>query len=234
MINMNVPMQAPGEEAMAEMGAPKGLADRGAEAAGAVSVARAEPRFISTRAAAARLGVAVSTVQGWVETGVLPAWKTAGGHRRIPEQAIDAMELRQEAVLATAPVDRPYKVLVVEDDPVQRELYRRQFAEWGLPVQLLTAEDGYEGLLLIGRHNPDLVITDLSMPGMDGFRMLRRLRDLPSAIRASIIVVTGLAREEIEAAGGVPAGIPVYPKPIPFAALRPVVTHLARKLAAQE
>ena len=35
--------------------------------------------FVSTREAAARLGVALSTVQAWVETGILPAWKTAGG-----------------------------------------------------------------------------------------------------------------------------------------------------------
>ena len=38
------------------------------------------------------------------------------------------------------------------------------------------AEDGFEGLVLIGRHSPDLVITDLAMPEMDGFKMIRRLK----------------------------------------------------------
>jgi excisionase family DNA binding protein len=188
--------------------------------------------FISTREAAVRLGVALSTIQSWVETGILPAWKTAGGHRRIPADAVDALLMRQKAVLSSVPSPDLFKVLVVEDDPVQRELYRRQFNAWRLPIQLLTAEDGFEGLMLIGRHSPDLIITDLAMPEMDGFKMIRRLKTLPAAIRGGVIVVTALTPAEIEAEGGLPAGLPVYPKPIPFAALRPVLEHMTRAQAA--
>ncbi len=188
--------------------------------------------FVSTREAAARLGVALSTVQAWVETGILPAWKTAGGHRRIPEEAVDAVRERQQSALGAATPPSQFKVLVVEDEPVQRELYVRQFAAWQLPVQMLMAEDGFEGLLLIGRHSPDLIITDLAMPEMDGFKMIRRLRSQASPVNGAIIVVTGLRPEEIESHGGLPNGIPVYHKPVPFAALRPVVEHMARKRVA--
>lgn len=188
--------------------------------------------FLSTREAAARLGVALSTVQTWVETGILPAWKTVGGHRRIPADAVETVRLRQVAVLGATPDPQLFRVLVVEDDPVMQEIYRRQFAEWNLPLQLLMAEDGFAGLLLIGRHNPDLIITDLVMPEMDGFKLIRRLKAQASAIRASIIVVTGLGPAEIEAEGGIPGGIPVYPKPTPFAALRPLIEHMTRRLAA--
>lgn len=187
--------------------------------------------FLSTREAAARLGVALSTVQAWVEAGTLPAWKTAGGHRRIPEEAVTALLERQRSALGAA-APRQFKVLVVEDEPVQRELYVRQFAAWQLPVQMLMAEDGFEGLLLIGRHSPDLIITDLAMPEMDGFKMIRRLKSRSSTVHGSLIVVTALTPQEIESHGGLPPGIPVYHKPVPFAALRPVVEHLARKQAA--
>jgi excisionase family DNA binding protein len=199
-----------------------------------MSQPRVSPKqeFISTRDAAAHLGVALSTVQAWVESGILPAWKTAGGHRRIPLDAIDAVRKRQQAVLANAAPPKAFMVLVVEDDPVQREIYRRQFSAWHLPIHILTAEDGFEGLLLIGRHAPDLIITDLAMPEMDGFKMIRRLKSQPAAIRSSIIVVTALTPDEIEHEGGLPNGIPVYPKPIPFVALRPVIEHMAGKLAA--
>ena len=132
--------------------------------------------FLSTREAATRLGVALSTVQLWVETGVLPAWKTPGGHRRIPADVIDSIQARQRSVLSSTPTPELFRALVVEDDPVQRELYSRQFSEWNLPIQLFMAEDGFEGLVLIGRHSPDLVITDLAMPEMDGFKMIRRLK----------------------------------------------------------
>lgn len=186
--------------------------------------------FISTRAAAARLGVALSTIQVWVETGVLPAWKTAGGHRRIPSAAVERIRLKQHAISVSGAAPDLFKVLVVEDDVVQREIYRLQFAEWGLPVELLMAEDGFEGLLMIGRHTPDLIITDLAMPELDGFKMLRRL-NAQTTLR--IVVVTGLSGDEIAAEGGLPSGIPVYPKPIPFAALRSLIEqHAIRKLAA--
>lgn len=189
-------------------------------------------KYLSTREAAAQLGVALSTIQAWVESGVLPAWKTAGGHRRISINAIETIRLRQQAVLR-APIDSEIiKVLVVEDDPVQRELYRIQFAEWQLPILLLTAEDGFEGLILIGQHAPDLIISDLSMPEMDGFKMIRSLKAQSIAAHATIIVVTALTASEIEAQGGLPSGIPAYPKPIPFAALRPLVEHLVRRVAA--
>lgn len=187
-------------------------------------------KFLSTREAAARLGVALSTIQTWVETGVLPAWKTAGGHRRIPADAVDAIRLRKQAVLTEAPTPEVFKVLVVEDDAVLRELYRRQFTEWNLPIRLLMAEDGFEGLMLIGRHNPDLIIADLSMPGLDGFKMIRKIKSQSTPIRGVIIVVTALTAAEIAAQGGLPADIPVYPKPVPFAALRPLVEHMARRL----
>ena len=85
--------------------------------------------FLSTREAATRLGVALSTVQLWVETGVLPAWKTPGGHRRIPADVIDSIQARQRSVLSSTPTPELFRALVVEDDPVQRELYSRQFSE---------------------------------------------------------------------------------------------------------
>ena len=188
--------------------------------------------FLSTREAAARLGVALSTVQSWVEIGVLPAWKTAGGHRRIPADAIDAVRVRQQAVLTAVPPPDLLKVLVVEDDPVIRELYRRNIAEWQLPLQLFLAEDGFDGLMLIGRHNPDLVITDLAMPELDGFKMIRRLKKQSAPVRGALIVVTALNASEIEARGGLPVGVPVYSKPIPFAVLRTLIEHMTRRLAA--
>lgn len=189
-------------------------------------------KFLSTREAAARLGVALSTVQAWVESGVLPAWKTAGGHRRIAIDAIETIRLQQQAILSPAVAPELLKVLVVEDDPVQRELYRRQFAEWQLPVLLVTAEDGFEGLMLIGRHNPDMIIIDLAMPEMDGFKMIRRMKMQSTKTDATILVVTALTESEIEAQGGLPPDVPVYPKPIPFATLRLLVEHLSRRATA--
>lgn len=192
--------------------------------------------FISTREAARLLGVGLTTVQQWVESGALPAWKTAGGHRRIPLAAVDAMRLQQQAALGTnlppTPAAAALKVLLVEDDPMQREIYGHQFADWGLPVKLFSAEDGFQGLIMIGRHAPDLIITDLAMPGMDGFEMIRRIKSQASEFNGAIIVVTALGADQIRAFGGLPDGIRVFSKPLSFELLRQLVAGMVQKAAA--
>ena len=57
--------------------------------------------ILTTREAAGMLGIAVSTAQQWIENGVLPAWKTPGGHRRVRLSAVSAL-LRERAGLPPA------------------------------------------------------------------------------------------------------------------------------------
>lgn len=51
------------------------------------------------------------------------------------------------------------------------------------------------------------------------------------SMQSKIVVVTALTNAEIAAKGGLPAGMPVYPKPIPFAALHILIKHFSQKLA---
>lgn len=184
--------------------------------------------FYTTREAARKIGVSITTIQLWVESGVLSAWKTAGGHRRIPSEAVDAMLAAQRPADAKEQVLQTPSVLIVDDEPVQRELYRLKFAEWKLPVNLYLAQDGFDGLVMVGKYAPDLVIADLSMPGMDGFEMIRRLTQSKEISAPAIIVVTALTAQEIETHGGLPADIPVYSKPTPLGVLKHVVEHTLR------
>lgn len=187
--------------------------------------------FYTTREAAKKLGVSVTTIQLWVESGVLSAWKTAGGHRRIPSEAIDAMLAGQQSATAEDQAHHAHSVVIVEDEPVQREMYRIKFAEWKLPINLYLAEDGFEGLVMAGKYAPDLVITDLSMPGMDGFEMIRHLVRSSEVKIPAIIAVTALSTQEIESHGGLPDEIPVYAKPIPMGVLKHVVERAVRRPA---
>ncbi len=197
--------------------------------------------FISTREAAQMLGVALRTVQLWVEAGVLTAWKTAGGHRRIVRTSVDAMVAERNFALAATPAagksgrEAPsrYRLLVVEDEPDLLKLYRLMVAGWNLPVELILATNGFEGLIRIGEHRPNLLVTDLNMPSMDGFRMIRSLRANPDYRNLRMIVVTGLDKRDIEDQGGLPPEVKVFTKPVPFPKIERIVREDIERAAAR-
>jgi excisionase family DNA binding protein len=177
---------------------------------------------MSTRAAAARLGVALRTVQLWVEQGSLQAWKTVGGHRRVLVSSVERMMADRQARLQSANPDHPLRLLVVEDDARLRRLYELDVPSWTPSVQLELAKDGFEGLLKVGTFRPDVIITDLMMPGMDGFGMIAALRNDPS-VTARIVVVTALDAGTIRDRGGLPSDLLVLRKPAGLAELRALV-----------
>ena len=174
----------------------------------------------STREAADRLGVSLRTVQLWSEAGLLRAWKTEGGHRRILISSIDELLRRRGGVSARRPADDRYQVLIVEDEPDFRQLFELHLRSWGLPIQLSTAPSGFDALMQIGASRPDLLITDLRMPGIDGFEMLRALRASGAISDLEVIVVTALTEHTINERGGLPPGVAVLFKPLRFADLR--------------
>ena len=75
--------------------------------------------FCTTSEAAEILSISVGTVQLWVDTGLLEAWKTPGGHRRITRESINRMLHHKPVAAATAvvvPSGGALRVLVAEDD----------------------------------------------------------------------------------------------------------------------
>jgi Response regulators consisting of a CheY-like receiver domain and a winged-helix DNA-binding domain len=95
------------------------------------------------------------------------------------------------------------RILVVEDNDQNRDMLGRRLARRGYEVSL--AEDGAVALTLIRAEHPDLVLMDLSLPVVDGWEAIRRVRADPSTRRMPIIALTAHAmpadREQALAAG---------------------------------
>ncbi|WP_075791240.1 response regulator [Massilia putida] len=178
--------------------------------------------YCSTRQAAALLGVSHRTVQLWVESGTLEAWKTAGGHRRIALASIERHIARRHQAMVNRAAPARYKVLLVDDDAAMLALYEAAISGRDMPLDVVRAGNGFEALLRIGETRPHLLVGDLSMPGVDGLRMIRTLRASPAYRDMAIVVISGLDPATIRAMG-LPEDIPVLPKPVAPDALRAAV-----------
>ena len=176
--------------------------------------------------AAKLLGLSVGSVQALVEKNELQAWKTKGGHRRISMQSIRDYQ-RQHGVIGAEDRGGLIRVIVVDDDPGSLEVFRAELASWRLPIDCITMSSALEAIIDIGSVRPDVLITDLRMPGVDGFELLRILDSNPNFASLLVVALTGLSPEDISREGGVPPHTIVVQKPIDMKWLHGFFTSLA-------
>jgi len=179
-------------------------------------------RSYTTVEVATRLGVSLQTVQRWVDAGHLNAWKTPGGHRRIDAASADRMFDEQQQRLGTPPAQTASKaalaVVVVDDNPLDRALLAMLVSQALPQARVEAAADGFQGLVVIGQVAPQIVITDVHMPHMDGLAMIRSLLEHDARPR-SVMVVSALGRQELAARGPLPPGVACFAKPVDGPAL---------------
>lgn len=85
-------------------------------------------------------------------------------------------------------------ILVVDDHPINRMLLSDQLGSLGYRVK--TAQDGVDALNVIGRNEIDIVLTDVNMPNMDGYRLTQRLRELGKTFPVIGVTANALAEEK--------------------------------------
>lgn len=86
----------------------------------------------------------------------------------------------------------PITVALIEDDQMLSEMYSIKFSKEGF--RIVTAMNGADGLALIEKENPQIVLLDIIMPKMDGFQVLKELRE--KGIKTPVIMLTNLGQEE--------------------------------------
>ncbi len=114
-------------------------------------------------------------------------------------------------------------ILLVDDDGELTEVAKEVVANWGWPVRLVVAQNGSEGIRLAGLNRPVVIVTDLMMPDMDGFQMLKNLSEIPDLMVSRVVVVTGMDDQQIKDHGDIPAGVEILHKPTPYDRLKEIV-----------
>lgn len=98
-------------------------------------------------------------------------------------------------------------ILIVEDSPIQAELLRRFLVSNGYKCEV--AKDGEAGLLALQAHHPDLVISDVQMPVLDGYQMCERIKASPQLQSIPVILLTALS-DPVDVIRGLNAGAEAY------------------------
>lgn len=110
-----------------------------------------------------------------------------------------------------------YRILLVEDNPMNRDMLTRRLVKRGFDV--VTAEDGLQGVDIARRDLPDLVLMDMSLPGIDGWEATRRLKAADATRGIPVIALTAHAMAD-DRATALAAGCDDFDtKPVDFARL---------------
>lgn len=170
-----------------------------------------------TSAQAARLlGLAVRSVQQMADRGELESWKTSGGHRRIARQAVQRWREGARTAPATGSGARPEpggrRVLLIDDSVHYQTLISMLLRRRMPDIELRVAPEPVAGLVTLGSWQPDVLLIDILLPGLDGASIVAALRANPGLTASRLIVVTSLDTVRREAYADGLDGVTLVPK----------------------
>lgn len=193
----------------------------------------------TTLEVASMLGMAVRSVQMMVDRGELEAWKTPGGHRRISRSSVENWIARQHGA-ADSPVapaapksitSSDTSVLLIEDSIHFQNLVSLLVRQSFPKTTLHLAGDGITGLAMYGQLQPDVLIVDILLPGIDGPTLIATLRSHPQFAQSRLIVITSLDEKQRAPYAYALSGVPVVHKDRLVAELPPLLAQALQEPA---
>jgi CheY-like chemotaxis protein len=114
------------------------------------------------------------------------------------------------------------KILVVDDEEDIRELFSDVLSD---EHTVIGANNGKEGLLMYGKHQPDIIITDMNMPEISGYELVRSIRAIGS--NSKIIAISALLQSSDECELMLRAGVDLcLPKPLSVALIKQAISGI--------
>jgi excisionase family DNA binding protein len=139
--------------------------------------------------------VTPTTVIRWIEDGLIPAFKTVGGHRRVRREDLERV-CRERGIPFNVPTGSEVgRILVVDDEPVVLDLVRDVVKDLSQKFEVEVAKDAFDAGRLVATFRPQLIFLDLMMPGVDGFEVCARLKRDPATTATEVMAITGYYTE---------------------------------------
>ncbi|MBU0988254.1 MAG: response regulator [Proteobacteria bacterium] len=153
--------------------------------------------FITTSKASEICGVARTTLTKWIDQGLIEAFITPGGHRKIKKESL--IRFMEKQGVSPQQKERQKKcILVVDDNADDIRLLEAAFLPAADRYEVHSASGGFQAIYKIGDIKPDIVILDLVMPDMDGFEVCEKIKKDRATRHIRVIAVTAYYDQDKE------------------------------------
>ena len=153
-----------------------------------------DSRFYTTYEVARMCQVTPGSVSRWIREGKLKTAVTPGGHHRVRANVVfDFLKGMRMPIPSELLSEHTFRIVLVDDDTalrnMLREVLQKKFPKSNIEIR--EAEDGFSAGTLISEFSPDLVILDVNLPGVDGLRVCRSIKEKSALQHTKVIIITG-------------------------------------------
>jgi len=152
-------------------------------------------QYLTPNEVAEMMMVSPVTVRQWASKGELPALTTPGGHRRFVRQDVELFAKKRGLTFLPMTTSE-IRILIVDDDHQFSDYLKEMLTLASSDVKVELAYNGFEAGQKIETFQPNVVLLDLMMPGLDGYEVCHRIKEEPRTKSIRIIAMTGYPTEE--------------------------------------
>lgn len=186
------------------------------------------PKKVFTTTEAARIcHVERATIIRWIDVGILKAFKTPTGRNKIIcEDLVDLLKKNSMPIpKELQDMARPL-IYVVDDESDFLYILKERLIGGRVKTDfdLETFDNAFDALMAMGKTRPDVLVTDIRMPGMSGYEFCKKLKASEETASIKIIIISGYLDEELERFRKDGLADAYMEKPIDFKELRKMLT----------
>ena len=146
--------------------------------------------YLAPNEVAELLMVSPVTVRQWAQKGMLDAMLTAGGHRRFKIEEVERFA-KERGLTLFRPENESLRILIIDDNDQFVSTLQDVINSIDRDIQVETAQNGFSAGSMIHSFNPDVILLDIRMPGIDGIEVCKFIKETPSTRSVRVIGMTG-------------------------------------------
>jgi excisionase family DNA binding protein len=190
-------------------------------------------RVFSAHEVANICGVVNQTAINWIDKGHLEAYTTPGGQYRVYADVLakflqkQGMRMPDELRQILAEQSKIENVLIVDDDQELNDLIKQYLDKRYPEFTVNQALDGFDAGRAIADYKPDVILLDLNLPGVDGYKLCRQIKQDENLSRPIVIAITGMEDADVESRATEAGADAFLRKPVQLDSLPAMIEELA-------